>query len=91
MNTNTINQNAMKRLAIGLMDRNIRFTVIPMYGGLQIRCTDWDAICHEGSYGHERGLLEVMGLPDCGEDVLGYLTAEDVLEMVDEMLASDDR
>ena len=44
----------------------------------------WDAICHPGSYGYEQGLLEIMGdLVDCkkdGDTVVGYLTAEEVIE-----------
>lgn len=45
-------------------------------------------ILHSGSYGREQGLLEIMGLlkPDeetCdGDDVAGYLTAEDVFERI---------
>ena len=45
----------------------------------------WDAICHRGSYGHEEGLLEVMGtivgLP--GEMVEGWLSAADVIERIE--------
>ena len=40
-----------------------------------------DAACHSGSYGHEKGLLEVMGLVDeseVGDSVEGWLTAEEV-------------
>jgi hypothetical protein len=41
-----------------------------------------DAICHPYSYGHERGLLETMGVGACDEDddVEGYLTAETVFD-----------
>lgn len=43
-------------------------------------------ILHSGSYGREQGLLEIMGLlkPDeeqC-DDVVGYLTADDVFERI---------
>ena len=42
---------------------------------------DFDIIIHRGSYGHEDGLLEVMGCiseaPD--DDVEGYLDAADVV------------
>lgn len=42
----------------------------------------WDAICHFGSYGHEKGLLEVMGAPvvspDYEDSVEGWLTADEV-------------
>lgn len=40
-----------------------------------------DAVCHWGSYGHERGLIEVMGYPLChafDDDIEGWLTAETV-------------
>lgn len=76
--------NEMVNLAIGLNARNIPFTARALYGGMQIICDTWDAICHENSYGHERGLIEVMGLGcDNEEDVVGFLTAAEVLEMVD--------
>lgn len=46
----------------------------------------WDAICSKDSYGGKKGFLEIMG--DCllsdeeikdGYDVIGWLTAEDVI------------
>jgi hypothetical protein len=44
----------------------------------------WDAICHWGSYGYEQGLLEIMGSVLTGnEDVIGYLTAQDVIERIE--------
>lgn len=79
-----INQNEMMALAFGLRERNIEFEVYSYFDGLQILCDEWDAICHNGSYGHERGLIEVMGLPQCGDDVIGYLTTAEVLAMVDD-------
>lgn len=79
-----INQNEMMALAFGLRERGIKFEVYSFFDGLQIRCDGWDAICHNGSYGHEKGLIEVMGLPQCDGDVIGYLTAEEVLAMMDQ-------
>lgn len=81
----TINQNEMMKLAFGLYDRGIEFKAKSFFDGIQfiIGDWDWDAICHSGSYGHEDGLIEVMGLPQCQDDVIGYLTAEEVLNMVD--------
>ena len=79
----TINQDKMMKLAFGLCDRDIEFSTKSFYDGLQITVEDWDAICHSGSYGHERGLIEVMGLPQCQGGVIGYLTAEAILQMVD--------
>ena len=79
-----INQNEMMALAFGLRERGIEFEICSFFDGLQILCDGWDAICHNGSYGHERGLIEVMGLPQCDNDVIGYLTAAEVLAMVDD-------
>ena len=84
----TINQTEMMELAFGLRDRGIGFKMQSFFDGIQIVVGDfdWDAICHSGSYGHENGLIEVMGLPQCQDDVIGYLTAEEVLKMVDELI-----
>ena len=42
-----------------------------------------DAICHKYSYGHEQGLLEIMGLnEDPYDDVEGWLTAQQVFERI---------
>ena len=47
----------------------------------------WDAICHRGSYGWGRGLLEVMGDPVIrkadGDRVKGWLTAQDVIDRLE--------
>ena len=44
----------------------------------------WDAVCHFGSYGHEPGLLEIMGVivdeVEDGDTVVGWLTADDVIK-----------
>ena len=82
-----INQTEMMELAIGLRDRGIGFKTTSFLDGIQIVVGDWDwdAICHSGSYGHENGLIEVMGLPQCKGDVIGWLTAKEVLKMVDEL------
>ena len=84
----TINQNEMMKLAFGLYDRGIEFKAKSFFDGIQfiVGDWDWDAICHSGSYGHEKGLIEVIGLPQCQDDVIGWLTAEDVLKMVDELI-----
>lgn len=42
----------------------------------------WDVVCHHGSYGVEQGLLEAMGRRITGNNgVVGYLTAQDVMDM----------
>lgn len=47
----------------------------------------WDAICHYGSYGYEKGLLEIMGSivdeEKDGDSVVGWLTAQDVIERLE--------
>lgn len=68
-------------------------------GGSQVLIFDsngdwlWDAICNDMSYGHERGLIEVMEHTadnyvlteeerSC-DDVLGWLTAQDIIERLE--------
>lgn len=43
----------------------------------------WDAVCGIGTYGYREGLLEVMGtiVPE-KDDVIGWLTAQDVMDLV---------
>jgi hypothetical protein len=46
----------------------------------------WDAICHIGSYGYGKGLLEIMGTlvrPEDRDSVAGWLTAEDVIKRIE--------
>lgn len=50
----------------------------------------WDAICQVGSYGYEQGLLEILGEKITGfrlgkdnDEVIGWLTAEDVIERIE--------
>lgn len=52
------------------------------------RKKDWDAICHPGSYGYEEGKLEIMGTivpPTAGDTVLGNLTADEVIKLIEEV------
>lgn len=44
----------------------------------------FSVICHFGSYGYDRGLLEFWG--DFMNDPIGYLTAEECFEKLKEML-----
>lgn len=43
-----------------------------------------DVICHEYSYGGDKGLLEIIGLAenDCGDGVEGWLTADEVFARI---------
>lgn len=73
------------RLASMCLANNIPFEIGELFGGLIVcypcageLCVS-DAVCHDGSYGREKGLLEIMGLvEDEEDDVEGYLTAEEV-------------
>lgn len=50
-------------------------------------CLKWDAICQYGSYGYKEGPLEIMGdivdEEEDGDSVVGWLTAENVIERVE--------
>lgn len=80
----------MNKLDAALTEMGIEHTYDREFqNGAQIVVTKngkyrWDAICTPASYGWADGLLEVMGKPlvGNGKDVLGYLTAEDVLKML---------
>ena len=74
----------LTKLMVGLMERNIGFTFTPFMNGGKVQVTDnsWDAICHDGSYGHNEGLLEIMGsiVQNEYDSVEGYLTADEILK-----------
>lgn len=92
------NLNELNKLEAILKERGIKYDRTdeenPFYNRHQIVVRDddgnwlWDAICHLGSYGYADGLLEVMGEPVVnpeydGDDVAGYLTAQDVIDRLD--------
>ena len=81
-----IDQAEMMKLVFGLRDRGIEFNARTLLNGFQIIAEDWDAVCHDLSDGHEQGLIEVMGLPGDEEDPVGWLTAEEILQMVDQKI-----
>lgn len=86
--------NELDKLESYLKLRNMDYTRIEESGCLgrhQLIVYDagkrvWDAICHYGSYGYSRGLLEIMGtiVRPCRDRVEGWLTAEDVIERIEE-------
>lgn len=41
----------------------------------------WDVVSHYGSYGGDRGLLEIYG--SLCTDVIGWLTADDVIKIIE--------
>lgn len=87
----------IEKLHKGLTERGISHIMHPLWDGYQIvvgssdledrknTSDSWDAVCHSGSYGHEDNLLEIMGclVEDDGDDVEGFLTAEDILKRID--------
>ena len=74
----------MDKLEKGLIQKGLEYIRRPLDDGEQIICGNWDAFCYGHSYGHEDGLLEIMGdIVECGYDrVEGYLTAEEILERI---------
>ena len=82
------------KVARYLTEKGIKFVVRPLYDGCQLYVLNdekegswaFDVILHGGSYGHEKGLLEVMGISKCPYDsVEGYLTGEAVIERIKEI------
>ena len=89
---------AISELAQKLTVSGIPFEVISLHDGYGIcypNQKDWkgDAVCHSGSYGHQRGLLEAMGFginrKDNGDDVVGYLTVAEAYEYFAEQYRKD--
>lgn len=79
------------------------YSVTEMAGRPQVIFMDFqtgkrvaDCVCHYGSYGHERGLIEAMGAPlvneeEVGDEVEGWLTAIDILSRICGLLPDDIR
>lgn len=77
------------------------YSVTEWYGRPQVIFMDFqtgervaDCVCHIGSYGHERGLIEAMGAPlvnekEVGDDIEGWLTAVDILSRICELSPDD--
>lgn len=73
------------------------YSVTECYGRPQVIFMDFqtgervaDCVCHSGSYGHERGLIEAIGAPlvneeEVGDDVEGCLTAIDIMARICEL------
>ena len=69
----------------------IDWKVVELYGRPQVIFLNpqngeriGDAVCHFGSYGHQEGLIEVMGFPFSDEDdVVGSLTADEVIHQIE--------
>ena len=81
-NVNPLYRIEADKLVKGLIKNEVEFDYHKCWDGVQIRCNEWDAVCHSGSYGHERGLLEIMGtiVRAVDDEVEGWLTAEEILQ-----------
>jgi hypothetical protein len=84
--------NEILRLKVMMENGKIPFDFHELFGGYRIVYPEdgLNGICsvieHDGSYGREQDLLEIMGLLTDKEkkhdDVLGYLTAENVFNRI---------
>lgn len=78
----------MYKLINLLISAKIPFEVVELYDTPQVCYPSnssriCDVVCHSGSYGHEQGLLEIMGLNiDTTDDVEGWLTADEVFKRI---------
>ena len=93
-------ENEMNKLIVMLCKADIPFDLAIHLGRPQVIYPSdddnriCDAVCHWGSYGHERGLLEIMGLVDeesVGDTVEGYLTAEEVFRRISNHYRKEDK
>lgn len=81
-------RNEIVKLSKMLDKEGIPHEDMQIFDGLQVNYPNkencvCDAICHSYSYGHEQGLLEIMGLTeDEDDDVEGYLTAKEVFKRI---------
>ena len=89
----TINYSEIFKLSSLLLDKKIPFEMLKVNfaNGYQILYPNrlnrvCSVILHSGSYGHEEGLLEIMGLLTDEESewdsVVGYLSAVEVFERI---------
>lgn len=79
-------RNEIVKLSKMLDKEGIPHEDMQIFDGLQVNYPNkenciCDAICHSFSYGHEQGLLEIMGLIE-DDDVEGYLTAKEVFKRI---------
>ena len=81
-NVNPVYRIEADKLVKSLTEKGVEFDYHRCCDGVQVRCDEWDAVCHSGSYGHEQGLLEIMGtiVRPVKYDVEGWLTADEILQ-----------
>ncbi len=93
MNENNYDYTELNKLEEYLSKRKKHYHRIPILDGQQIVVMNksgkviWDAVIHFGSYGHEKGLLEIMGAivdsESVGDTVLGNLTSDKIIELIE--------
>lgn len=81
-----MNMKEIRKLIKMLDKEKIPHEDLPLFDGCQVNYPNrqscvCDAICHSFSYGHEKGLIEIMGLTE-ENDVEGYLTAKEVFKRI---------
>ena len=87
---NELNFSELSKLFMLLSDADIPCEIRHVHDGLQVvypsvKDCVCDAVCHSYSYGHEKGLLEIMGLvneEEIGDTVEGWLTADEVFKRI---------
>lgn len=77
----------IKKLALLLWNAKIPHTFKSLFDGFQIKIERdghyWcDIIEHFFSYGGKEDLVEIAGLQECKDDVIGGLSAEKCFEMI---------
>lgn len=79
------------------LDNSLKLVIRRHFGGLAWRYSNssddsLSVICHFGSYGHEKGLFEIMPSwtdddnKDWGDSVQGFLTFGDVQKWIDKLV-----
>lgn len=87
----------ISKLAQYLAVMEVPFDAHPLFDGYQIVVNiptmKWDVICHSWSYGHEVGLLEIMGSivdkENTDDAVEGWLTAEEIAMRVKKIIEAN--
>ena len=100
MNEKEIILNTEMDILEQLMNKdNIPYEKRYFFNGVQICYPNVDkfvcsAVCHDYSYGHEEGLIEILGLVDHDEDdngCLGWLSAAEVFERIKNHFENNER
>ena len=84
----------MTKLATLLAKENIPFQLViqEYYETPQIIIPNeeertMDIVCHKHSYGGNKGLLEIMGITNEYDDVIGWLTAKECYALIKKEVA----